>query len=67
MFPMREEGEEGRYLGRECEISQNKLMTSLSFNFPIAGQFIFNEDSISKFLLSQLPARSDQVETMTMK
>ena len=47
---MREEGEEGQYLGRECE-TQNKLMTSLSFNFPIAGQFIFNEDLISKFLL----------------
>ena len=47
-----EEGEGAdQYLGRECEISQNKLMTSLSFNFPIAGQFIFNEDLISKFLL----------------
>lgn len=46
-----EEGEGAdQYLGRECE-TQNKLMTSLSFNFPIAGQFIFNEDLISKFLL----------------
>ena len=42
-----EEGEGAdQYLGRECE-TQNKLMTSLSFNFPIAGQFIFNENLIS--------------------
>ena len=53
-----EEGEGAdQYLGRECE-TQNKLMTSLSFNFPIAGQFILNGDLISKFLL--LRARSEE-------